>query len=110
MKIEKCTAKFHYVNTYPKWKVKICKMIGITPLLPFYVELDFFIEGHLEIGDIVIFDNFLQARIMDKINGQINDNKDIIKYKCFFFEEMPITDFQYAFHSVQILGKIYTEK
>jgi len=110
MNIEKCTAKFHYVKTYPTWKTKICDIIGVIPSLNFYVEFDFFLEGDIKVGDVVRFDNFLQARIEDKVNGQINENKDIIKYKCFFFTEMPTRYFQYSFKSVQIISRAYSEK
>lgn len=105
MKIEKCTVKFHYVKTYPNWKTMICKIIKVKPLFNFYVELDFFVEGHIEFGDFIRFDNGLQAKIVDKIDGQISENKDIIKYKCYLFKTLPVSYFDWCFKSVQVIGR-----
>jgi len=100
MKIEKYSFKRHYVKSYNKWQYKVAKLAKLTLKESFYVELDFFTNGDIKCGDVVRFDNHLQARIEEKIGD---------KCKCFFFTEIPVNEFDYVFNSVYVIARMFNE-
>jgi hypothetical protein len=99
--------KLHYVKTYPKWKEKICSIVGVSYLNNFYVELSFSVdkESDVEIGDFVIFNNYLHSRLDYVIE---KDSEKV--FTCFFFTETPIKSFFYSFTHLSVIGRISGEK
>lgn len=87
VKIKGMSAKFHYVKTYPEWKLKICKLIKVSPVTNYWVELTVQIEdvNEVKVGDIIRFEDGLQSEIVSI--GKEN------KFTCHFFETIPTNNF-----------------
>lgn len=107
IKIYDVKAKMHYVKTYPRWKEKICSIIGVSYLNNFYVELSFSVdkESDVEVGDFVIFNNYLHSRLSHLVE---KDSEKV--FTCFFFTETPIKSFSYSFTHMSVIGRISGEK
>jgi len=50
IKMTDINAKFHYVKSYPDWKLAVCKLIKVQPMNKFSVELSFVVGKDSDVG------------------------------------------------------------